>query len=90
MIIFIFVYIVVALYYFRNHIAMEWVYMSITYLYKKKSVDKLFNDMQPSVKRDFYVESMLYFDKSKWYNRKLEKHIRNKYIEPILKEYGSI
>ncbi len=68
----------------------KWIEGSIMYPFNKRSANKLFKNLTPKYRRDLWLKSIEIEDRSKWYYRRLEKFIRNKYIVPIVTEYGKI
>jgi hypothetical protein len=68
----------------------QWIARSIRYPFFKRKVSKLFARLTETQRRDLWLYSEMDMDESKWYNRKLEQYIRNKYINPIIEKYGSV
>lgn len=77
-------------YWLRKSVIVNWLINSLNYPFRKHRIDKLFKSLPDTQRRDLWLESVLIEDNSKWYYRALEKFIREKYIEPIVSEYGSI
>jgi hypothetical protein len=67
-----------------------WLVNSIKYPLRKHRIDKLFKSLPEQQRRDMWLNATFTEDESKWYYRALEKHIRTKYIEPIVKQYGAV
>jgi hypothetical protein len=61
----------------------EWLYHSINYPFRKRKIDRMFKNMTPIHRRDYWLYSVIDEDDTKWYYRALERHIRKKYIEPL-------
>lgn len=74
-------------YLYRNN---EYFNKSVKYYAYRRKIDRMFKNLSDQNKRDMWLYSVLEMDDSKWYNRALERHIREKYIEPIISQYGKI
>jgi hypothetical protein len=74
----------------KKYGVLNWIKHSINYPFKKRRTDKLFKSLPDNQRRDLWLYSDMNLDESKWYYRRLEKFIREKYIEPIVNNYGTI
>lgn len=76
--------------YMIKYKAYYWLKQSFFYQFKKRQIDKLFDNLTNEKRRDLWLYSYLRIDEQYWFNRSLEKYIREKYIEPIIAEYGTV
>ena len=76
--------------YLLNKPWFKWVVNSIDYPFRLRRMNKLFDKLNDTQKRDMWLDNVLTMDDSKWYYRALEKHIREKYIEQIVSTYGTV